>query len=64
MAVECQINAYTAECEGTYHSEVMQTIAPRHLQDYIGTDQVVASVEHANVALAAANIDKLYYKLA
>ena len=34
-------------------------MTPRDLENNIGPDQVITSVEHANVAFAAANIDKL-----
>lgn len=37
----------------------MQTIAPRHLKDNVWADQIVAGIQHADIALAAANVHKL-----
>lgn len=37
----------------------MKTIAPRHLEDDIWANEIVASIEHTNIALAAANVDEL-----
>jgi hypothetical protein len=44
----------------TYHGEVVETVAPRHLHDHIWADEVIASIEHTSVAFAAANVDELY----
>lgn len=41
------------------HGEVVQAIAPRQLQNEIGTEQIVAGVQHADVALTVAHIDEL-----
>lgn len=41
------------------HGEVVKTMAPRKLENNVGPDEVVAGIQHANVAFAAANIDKL-----
>ena len=43
------------------HREVVEPVPPRHLQDHIRPDQVVARIQHPNVALAAANVHKLQY---
>ena len=42
----------------------MKTITPRHLQDDVWFEQIIARVHHANVAFAATNIHKLNHKLA
>lgn len=41
------------------HRKVVETVAPRHLQDDVGANEVVASVQHTNVALATTNIHEL-----
>lgn len=47
------------EVDHVGHSEIMKTVTPGHLQDDIGADEIVAGIQHADVALPAANIDKL-----
>ena len=47
------------EVDHERHGEVVQALAPRYLHNHIGADQVVAGIQHANVALAAANVDEL-----
>lgn len=47
------------EVDHERHGEVVQTLAPRDLHDHVGPDQIVAGVQHAYIALAAANVDKL-----
>lgn len=47
------------EVDHVGHGEIMKTVTPRHLQDDIGADEIVAGIQHADVALAAANVDKL-----
>lgn len=42
-----------------WHSEVVQTMTPRKLQDDVRADELVASIQHADVALATANVDEL-----
>jgi hypothetical protein len=37
----------------------VQALAPRDLHDHIRANQVVAGIQHANVALTAANVDEL-----
>lgn len=48
----------------TYHGEIMKSIAPRDLQDHIGPNEIVASIHHANIALATADINELQPRLA
>ena len=45
------------------HGEVGQAVAPRDLHDDVDRDQIIASIEHANVAFAAANVDELCEQL-
>lgn len=47
------------EVDHVRHSEVMEAVAPRELQDKIGADEVVAGIKHADVALPVANVDEL-----
>lgn len=47
------------EVDHERHREVIETMAPRDFHDDVKADEVVASVEHAHVAFAAANVDKL-----
>lgn len=37
----------------------METIAPSHLEHDVGLEEIIARVEHANVAFTRANIDEL-----
>ena len=41
------------------HGEVIETVAPRDLHNSVHWDEVVAGIEHADVAFATANIDEL-----
>lgn len=47
------------EVDHERHGEVVKTVAPRKLQNNVGPDEIVAGIQHANVAFAASNIDKL-----
>jgi hypothetical protein len=37
----------------------MEAVTPRHLEDEVWPQKVVASVKHTDVALAAADVDEL-----
>lgn len=52
------------EARITYHRVIVKTIAPGNFHDNIQLDEIITSVEHPNIALAAANINKLWQKLA
>ena len=54
--------AHEVDEEG--HGEVGQAVAPRQLHDHVEPDQVVAGVQHADVALAATDVNELSHGLA
>lgn len=41
------------------HGKIIETIAPRKLQDKVGPDEVIAGIKHTNVAFAVANVNEL-----
>lgn len=43
----------------TYHGEIVEAVSPGQLHDGRYRDQLVAGVQHPNVALATSNVDKL-----
>ena len=45
------------------HGEVVETMTPRKLENDIRADELVAGIKHADVALAAADVDELYERL-
>ena len=49
--------ADVADHEG--HGEVLQTVAPGDFHDGVERDEVVACVEHTDIAFAAANVNEL-----
>jgi hypothetical protein len=49
--------AHVADHE--WHREVVEVVAPRDLHDDVYRDEVVASIQHADIAFPAANVDKL-----
>lgn len=42
-----------------YHGEVGKTMTPRDFQNNIWSNEVVASVEHADIALPTTDVDEL-----
>jgi hypothetical protein len=50
---------YNADFTSTYHGKVLEAITPGELQDDIWFDEIEAGVKHADVALAAANVNEL-----
>lgn len=51
------------EVDHVGHGEIVKAVAPRDLHDHIGTDKVVAGIQHTNVAFPAANVHKLKSKV-
>ena len=49
----------TQEVDHEWHSEVVKAMAPRELQDHVRPDEIVASIQHTNIALPAANVHEL-----
>jgi hypothetical protein len=47
------------EVDHERHREVIETMAPRDFHDNVKADELVAGIEHAHVAFATANVDKL-----
>ncbi|GJC99267.1 hypothetical protein ColKHC_08093 [Colletotrichum higginsianum] len=57
----CQVFGLLAQhVDHIRHSKVGEAVAPGDLEDKVGANEIVASIEHAHVALAAANVDELY----
>ncbi|GKT40436.1 uncharacterized protein ColSpa_00617 [Colletotrichum spaethianum] len=43
------------------HGKVRKAVAPRDFENQVRTDEVIAGIKHADVAFAAANVDKLSF---
>ena len=49
--------AHVADHKG--HREVVEAMAPRDLHDCIEGDEIVAGIQHANIAFSTTNVDEL-----
>lgn len=54
--------AHVADHE--WHREVVEVVAPRDLHHDVQRDEIVASIQHANIAFSAPNVDELVALLA
>lgn len=53
------LSLLTEKVDHVRHGEVHEAVAPRELKDEVRSDELIAGVEHASVAFAVANVDKL-----
>lgn len=43
----------------THHCVILKAMSPRNLHDNVDLNEVIAGIEHSNVAFPASNVDEL-----